>query len=156
MVVPISWKDLFEHTASRQSSSALLKTGGDTQATMVLAESRRQMAAQSSWQKTTCSDMAYSRGSVLTHSHRHRPPPSCNATNAPFRRARSSSAGQRLCRFRYADGARSLPEPTGGIGDQRALQAWNDLWAETNRAVCRLRACALAARFDTVGPLCRW
>ncbi|MFP7674168.1 amidase [Marivita sp. S0852] len=145
--VPISWKDLFDTAGVvTEAGSKLLANRTPESDAEVLTQATHQGLVCLG--KTHMSELAFSglglNPKTATSPNIH------NADNAP---GGSSSGAAASVAFGLAPAA--IGSDTGG--SVRVPAAWNDLVGlKTTSGVLSLKgAVPLAARFDTVGPLCR-
>jgi aspartyl-tRNA(Asn)/glutamyl-tRNA(Gln) amidotransferase subunit A len=145
--VPISWKDLFDTAGVvTEAGSALLKDRMPTKDAVVLANATA--AGLVCLGKTHMSELAFSG---LGYNPVTNTPPNVNdADGAP---GGSSSGAAASVAFGLA--AAGIGSDTGG--SVRLPSVWNDLVGlKTTPGRLSLEGVVpLAARFDTVGPLCR-
>lgn len=145
--VPISWKDLFDTAGVVTEAGSKLLEGRtpDTDAEILQAATHQGLVCLG---KTHLSELAFSglglNPKTATSPNIHNP------DNAP---GGSSSGAATSVAFGLAPAA--IGSDTGG--SVRVPSAWNDLVGlKTTSGVLSLKgAVPLAAKFDTVGPLCR-
>lgn len=145
--VPISWKDLFDTAGVVTEAGSNLLEGRtpDTDAEILQAATHQGLVCLG---KTHLSELAFSglglNPKTATSPNIHNP------DNAP---GGSSSGAATSVAFGLAPAA--IGSDTGG--SVRVPSAWNDLVGlKTTSGVLSLKgAVPLAAKFDTVGPLCR-
>lgn len=145
--VPISWKDLFDTAGvATEAGSQLLKDRTpDADAEVLQAATRQGLVCLG---KTHLSELAFS--GLGLNPKTATPPNIHDPDNAP---GGSSSGAATSVAFGLAPAA--IGSDTGG--SVRVPAAWNDLVGfKTSAGVLSLKgAVPLAARFDTVGPLCK-
>lgn len=145
--VPISWKDLFDTAGiATESGSKLLKgRTPDTDAEVLQAATHQGLVCLG---KTHQSELAFS--GLGLNPKTATPPNVHNPDNAP---GGSSSGAAASVAFGLAPAA--IGSDTGG--SVRVPSGWNDLVGlKTTTGVLSLQGTVpLAARFDTVGPLCQ-
>ena len=145
--VPISWKDLFDTAGvPTESGSQLLKgRTPDADAEVLQAATHQGLVCLG---KTHMSELAFS--GLGLNPKTATPPNIHNPENAP---GGSSSGAATSVAFGLAPAA--IGSDTGG--SVRVPAAWNDLVGlKTTSGVLSIKgAVPLAAKFDTVGPLCK-
>ncbi|MFA8387108.1 MAG: amidase [Pelagibaca sp.] len=145
--VPISWKDLFDTAGIATESGSKLLEGRtpDTDAEVLQAATHQGLVCLG---KTHQSELAFS--GLGLNPKTATPPNVHNPDNAP---GGSSSGAAASVAFGLAPAA--IGSDTGG--SVRVPSGWNDLVGlKTTTGVLSLAGTVpLAAKFDTIGPLCR-
>ncbi|MGJ8602572.1 MAG: amidase [Marivita sp.] len=145
--VPISWKDLFDTAGVVTEAGSKLLEGRtpDTDADVLTAATQQGLVCLG---KTHLTELAFS--GLGLNPKTATPPNVHNPDNAP---GGSSSGAATSVAFGLAPAA--IGSDTGG--SVRVPSAWNDLVGlKTTSGVLSLKgAVPLAAKFDTVGPLCK-
>ena len=145
--VPISWKDLFDTAGTvTEAGTLLLKDRAPTEDAEVLKNATHQGLVCLG--KTHLTELAFSGLGV---NPKTATPP--NIHNPDLAPGGSSSGAATSVAFGLA--AAGIGSDTGG--SVRVPSAWNDLVGlkTTSGALSLKGAVPLAAKFDTVGPLCR-